>query len=162
MVEITMPNRYTGRLFDVIHGVDDMQNGEIVALDGMNADNFGCYDAKDPATADLDDTSYYMINQSESNPTGTEKVSAFTIKSGTPATAYPLVQDATVNIPARLITGTPANGGYLIPADGTRLLATASDLTDGTKLALEVVNASEFILEDGDRVASVLARVIQG
>jgi len=160
MIELTMPNRYVGRIFDVV-APSELENGDIVALDGANADNEGAYDAKLPATADLGDVAYYIINQDEFSFTGLDLDSEFSVATGELAKAYPLVVNAEVNIPARKITGTATNGEFLVPADGDSQLTAAADLTGGTKVALKVVNANDTILEDGKRVESVLARVIQ-
>lgn len=160
MIELTSPKRYTGRIFDVIHNAE-LENGDIVALDGANADNEGCYDAKLPATADLGDTRYLIINQDEFDPTGLKLDSEFRVPAGEPAKAYRLETDDTVKIPARKITGTATTGQYLVPADGDKQLTAAADLIDGTKTALIVVNDSDYILEDGGREDAVLARVIE-
>lgn len=159
MIEYTGKQRYVGRIFSVMPNAA-LKNGAIVGLGTQNAD--GTFNAVDPVTADLADTSYYILNQDEYNYREGFKVGDWENEVGIPAKALPLVKDVTIKIPASMVSGTAVDEQFLIPADGTNLLTAAADLTGNTKLALRVLDDSAILKQDGSRVDAVKAIVIQG
>jgi hypothetical protein len=66
----------------------------------------------------------------------------FVIPAGQAARAYHLAVGDIVTFTADLISGAPALGKYVVPANGAFKLAAAADLTGGTRLAFEVIEVT--------------------
>jgi hypothetical protein len=143
---------YNGNIENVVHTAN-LDNGNIVGLGVVSTDFTGgqTYEASAPATAVLATEEYLLIYQDEYDySNGVTDVSAFVNVKDVPFKAYHLSNGDKIKLAKTKFTGTSVVGKYLIPANGTFILAVADDLTGGTRLALKITSISETIGYDKD------------
>lgn len=145
-----------GNISNVVHDAV-MQNGYIVNLGVKAGDDY--YNVSVPATATLGTAEALLIFNDETMYLEGKTISDYSVPVGTLARAYHLSVGDQILFDATLLTGTPAKGKFLIPADGVMTLAVADDLTGATKLALKIVDAVTTI--GYDRRAAWRAMVIK-
>ena len=88
---------------------------------------------------------------------------SFTYIAGRPVRAYRLPVGRRVKINTSAISGTPVAEQYVIPANGTFVLAAAADLTGGTRLAfvVEETGATCNIFTGKTAVPATILRVVK-
>jgi hypothetical protein len=145
-----------GNIENVFHSAT-MQNGYVVNLGAKNAN--GAFAVSVPATATLGSAEALLIYNDGFLYAEGKTITDYSIAANEFARAYHLTVGDKVLFDATLLTGTPAKGKYLIPANGVMTLAVADDLTGATRLAFEIEDAVTTI---GKRtVAGWRARVIK-
>lgn len=152
--------RYVGGIENVVHSAD-LVNGNIVGL-GTKVAGEDQYNAVLPATAVLDTKEYLLVLQDPISYEVGVDPEDFVVKADSVFKAIHLEVGNSITFPADALSGAPAVGEFLIPADGSAVLAAAADLTGATRLALEVeevdavLKVSSYRSNDGVR-----ARVIK-
>lgn len=146
---------YNGNISNVVHNAT-LQNGFVVNLGTKSTDDV--HNVVVPATATLTSAEALLIFNDETMYEEGKAITDYSIPAGTKARAYHLSVGDKVKFEASLLTGVPAAGKFLIPANGVMTLAVADDLIGNTRLA--------FIIEEQDtigfdRVAAWRARVIK-
>lgn len=146
---------YNGNISNVVHSAV-LQNGYVVNLGTKSTDDV--HNVVVPATATLTSAEALLIFNDETQYDVGKAITDYSVAIGEKARAYHLTVGDKILFDATLLTGTPAVGKYLIPANGVMTLAVADDLTGGTRLAL--------IIEEEDTIgfagsAAWRARVIK-
>jgi len=138
---------YNGNIDNVVHSAD-LKNGNVVSLGTINTDFAGeqVYNAVLPATASLATMEFLLVAQDEYDySNGETDVEAFVVVKDVPFKGLHLTVGDKIKLAKTDFSGTSAVGKYLIPANGTAVLAVANDLTGGTRLALKITSVTETI-----------------
>ena len=130
---------YNGNITDVKHSAV-MQNGHVVNIGALDAD--AVYNVALPATATLGSAEVCLIFNDETMYDAGKNISAYSVAIGERARAYHMTVGDEVLFQASLLTGSPAVGKYLIPANGVMTLAVADDLTGATRFAMIITEAT--------------------
>lgn len=148
---------YVGNIDNVVHSAQ-MLNGYHVNLGSLATGFKEVYDVAVPATATLGSAELLLIFNDETMYDSSKTIADFTIEAGTKARAYHLTVGDVVRFKETLLTGTPVVGKFLIPANGSMLLAVADDLTGATRLAYEIIEETTI---GADNASAWRARVIK-
>ena len=132
---------YNGNISNVVHNAT-MQNGFVVNLGTKSTDDV--HNVVVPATATLTSAEALLIFNDETSYEVGKAITDYSITAGVKARAYHLTVGDKVLFEGTLLTGSPAVGKFLIPANGVMTLAVADDLTGNTRLA--------FIIEEQDTI----------
>ena len=125
-----------GNIDNVVHSAT-LQNGYVVNLGAKAGDDW--YAVSVPATATLATEEVLFIFNDETMYEEGKAITDYSIPAGTLARAYhPTVGDELL-IDATLITGAPAKGKFLIPANGVMTLA-VSDTLGSTRFSAKIVD----------------------
>ena len=137
---------YTGNIESVVNPVA-MDNGSFVHLGAEDATNKELFTAVVPTTASILTDEVLLVKAPEIQGAmyipGTELKDYF-IEANKPARAYHLAVGDVFTITTDGVTGVTAVGKYLIPQNGSVLLAVATDLAGGTRFAAKIIEAGTF------------------
>lgn len=135
-----MQSSYTGNLEHVTHTAD-MTNGLFVNLGGLVTGERELRQVSVPATATLTSEEVLLVAAPEvMYDERLDQLADFVIKANTAARAYHVHVGDIFTVTTDLLTGTPAIGKFVIPANGSLKGAIATDLSGGTRFAAKIID----------------------
>lgn len=136
MINVTLQSVNVGNLV-TLKSSAVFKNGYIAGVGTKLSDEV--YTAVAPATASLATAPLVIVFNDETTSLNYENITAGSnLPAGTLLRGYYLTAGDRIIIDNDLLTGSAAVNKFLIPANGSNLLAVADDLTGGTRLALEI------------------------
>lgn len=130
-----------GNIVNVIHSAE-LENGRFINLGVESTDVAGAYDVAIPATATLDSEEVLLHASAEVIYDPTKSIDDFALEAGKLGRAFHLTVGDQITVTQDAFETIGAEGTFLIPQDGSTKLVGAADLTDGTKLAIKIVDKS--------------------